>query len=526
MFGTKLIKRNSLIYEMLIHKLIQDSTISVEDKVSFAETIAEFAWRNPPGFYADGRLENLLVNIGKSIPNNQRMKPFDSLPSKFYQTGYSEKILVIVSEVAGVGGHTRLIERFIMRNDQAFHYVIVTSQRREVLPQFWLKRCKPGSFFVATLETMQEYLQKASYLRALSREFDRIIIFTHPQDSLPLLAFAIPDVPPIIVNDHAHYNFWLGTAIADVVWHCQEPMVDFSRKYRGIKKGLWIPVGEDSVSRGRFDKSKAKEKLGFPKNEILLLSVGTVNKYIPTKRYNFFSTASRLLETYLNVNLCVIGVPPTNKWVKRYFSHSSHRVRFLPPMPELHAYYQAADIFLDPFPISSGGALREAALWGDVCPFSGCASKGSLLSHNSASQLSCSRFISSSTQEEYVKKIGRLIGDRCLRLKIVEELCTTNKQQHSMFADKLNELYAMLPGKHAVRTLKEQAIPCDHPDRLIISAASQHQKLDEVFKFLRKGMIKHTERYILIELLAHFGSTYECLKLIIRRTISQLLAGK
>ncbi len=63
--GLRMLERNRLLYEYLLQSRIlkpQDRP-DTEELLERIEALARFAWRNHTGYFADGRLENLLLGF-------------------------------------------------------------------------------------------------------------------------------------------------------------------------------------------------------------------------------------------------------------------------------------------------------------------------------------------------------------------------------------------------------------------------------------------------------------------------------
>ena len=77
-------------------------------------------------------------------------------------------------------------------------------------------------------------MQKAEKLANLSEEFERIILFTHMNDIIPILAYSNPGWKiPIYFYNHADFRFSYGFRISDAVLNLGQFDVDKSIRYRG-----------------------------------------------------------------------------------------------------------------------------------------------------------------------------------------------------------------------------------------------------------------------------------------------------
>lgn len=65
----KVLRRNSLFYNYFVEKKILKAgrELSGEEVLERIGSLAKFAWRNHPGYYFDGRIENILFDYGSIL---------------------------------------------------------------------------------------------------------------------------------------------------------------------------------------------------------------------------------------------------------------------------------------------------------------------------------------------------------------------------------------------------------------------------------------------------------------------------
>ena len=51
---------------------------------------------------------------------------------------------------------------------------------------------------------------RAFILRYISGFFQKVILYHHPYDVVPIMAFSHDKGPPVIIENHAHSWFWLA----------------------------------------------------------------------------------------------------------------------------------------------------------------------------------------------------------------------------------------------------------------------------------------------------------------------------
>src|SRR5262249_26815759 len=135
---------------------------------------------------------------------------------------------------------------------------------------------------------------------------DMVILHHHPDDVVPVVAFATDRCPPVAILNQAHHVFWLGSSIADAVieiWPAGRPV---SQTRRFVKRCLFLPIplsAPPQVSRNR-----ARRALQIPDDTVVMLSIGSAFKYTPTDTHNFYKVASRLLAQHPKTHLYLVGV--------------------------------------------------------------------------------------------------------------------------------------------------------------------------------------------------------------------------
>ena len=98
-------------------------------------------------------------------------------------------------------------------------------------------------------------MQKAEKLANLSEEFERIILFTHMNDIIPILAYSNPGWKiPIYFYNHADFRFSYGFRISDAVLNLGQFDVDKSIRYRGVKKNQSVYMQFPGM--GEFEQEK------------------------------------------------------------------------------------------------------------------------------------------------------------------------------------------------------------------------------------------------------------------------------
>jgi O-antigen biosynthesis protein len=326
-----------------------------EAALNYAQQLAGFAWLNSCGLFVSTELEIILSDLGRSLPRYPKVA----------SAAGERKVLLVMSSAHGVGGHSRIAWRWV-RNDVGSRVtVVLTAQDGVAVPQSLSDLQVQGYMDLVLLDGSRR-MDRALQLRELAMQFDCVVLLTHPNDALALVALgSVADAPPIIFMDHAGHAFWLGLTISSIVLSmsamCLESRRGVPRRHIG-----WAPLPIDTVRLDREGKFDIRESLRIPPNAPLLLTVGTAYKYWPIQGQSMASVMAPVLAAQPQAHLVVVGVAlPTPFWDGLQRA-SEGRVHFVGYVSEedLTAYYQACDIFVDSFPFSSPTALFEAAAVG------------------------------------------------------------------------------------------------------------------------------------------------------------------
>ena len=413
--------RNNYFYNYFLNNKI----LNVKDELDDGELmerimfLATFAWRNHPGYFFDGRLENIVFNYGKNLEKyvDEERTAYDM--KNIVSQNKEINLLHLATELGAVGGHTRVLYQLIKRNKEKNQIVVLTSQRLKNVPQWFIEGI--GNTPVVVLSSINSLFERAFILRQMSRFSNKILLYHHPFDVVPVMAFANDTYPPVLLENHAHSWFWLGASIADMVFSHSSFHRDLTRKIRPVNNAYLLPVTQiDDVDLtfNKNDKASAKEKLHINPNTICIITVGTSDKFIPNVQYDFFKTAHKIIDRFDNVEIFIIGI---NNGANYHIA--TDKIHFLGPVSDPSDYYKAADICLDALPQPSLGATYYAALIGMACP---------LHKYGDSNIFNCKRLSESKLYEqyigtprneiEYLDKLEFLINSPDIRIQIANEI--------------------------------------------------------------------------------------------------------
>jgi hypothetical protein len=333
---------------------------------AYCQIAAHYASQNHGGVFVSPRLERLVVDIA-----SQALEPGYKSGQEVYDS--SKRVLHVLTQAFEVGGHTRMVSRWIANDRERTHSVVLTRQGELRVPEMLEDAVSTVGGILYRLDNrMGGLLSRARGLRELAGKVDRVVLHTHPYDVVPAIALADHSLPPVILVNHADHLFWLGSMVADVIAHIRTSGMALSVARRGIQKArckvLPIPLTGPSRSRSR---EVAKQALGLRDSDVVLLSVASHYKYLAVNGMAFTDVILPLLERNKNVVLLVVGPESGDKWAATS-AKVGGRFRVCGRQQNPSPFFEAADVYLDTFPFASLTSLLEAGSYGlpivSYCP--------------------------------------------------------------------------------------------------------------------------------------------------------------
>ncbi|MDB9443705.1 glycosyltransferase [Sphaerospermopsis kisseleviana CS-549] len=403
----------------------------------YAEMAAVYAMGKHCGLFVSPELERILIEIG------QKAIKSSSYPSKsLFLRKTPRKVLHIATNVSGIGGHSRMIWRWIQQDTDSSHSVVLTRQAPGKIPTALRVAVNNSDGKIYVLNKGFDGLISCSKrLRDIAVGADLIVLHISNEDVIPIIAFANKEQsPPIIFLNHSDHMFWLGASISDIVINLRQSGMTLSHTRRGIEaeRNVLLPIILEPTQR-ILSRAEAKQKLGIPENSILLLSIARAPKYRTIDGITFADAHLPLLEKYQQAILVVIGPGNGDEDWSAAIQKTQGRIRVLPETEDTAVFYQAADIYVDSFPFSSITSLLEAGSYGsplvsqypypsDMCKILGADAPG--LTDN---------LLLANDLNEYTEILSNLIKDEQFRLSLGERtkrkiahLHTENNWQRSL----------------------------------------------------------------------------------------------
>jgi hypothetical protein len=359
--GYSLILQNAKVFHGLVAQAQKCVRKHQYDMAAiYCSMAASYASGRTCGLFVSLELERVLLEVGQKTIHggiHHRRSTSQNNP---------QKILHVATHMKSIGGHSRMLWRWIQQDSQRSHSLVLTRQSPDKVPQLLedaVNRSK-GEIYILN-ESFNSFISWAKRLREISTSADLVVLHTHNYDVIPILAFSSREgTPPIVFLDHADHLFWLGASIADVVASLRESGSCLAQKRRHIKanRNVMLPVILEPIHRV-LSRSEAKQQLGICDDQVLLLSIARSLKYRTINGMTFADAHVSILQQFENAILVVIGPGEQQDWVPA-IQQTQGRIRVLAETEHTSLFYQAADIYVDSFPFVSNTSLLEAGSYG------------------------------------------------------------------------------------------------------------------------------------------------------------------
>jgi glycosyltransferase involved in cell wall biosynthesis len=408
----------------------------------YAELAASYAVSKHCGLFVSPELESIISEIGwKVIPTNLNVGQIPTLQKT------PKHILHIATLVNSIGGHSKMICRWVQQDSKRCHSLVLTRQGTFNIPNILNKAISNSSGKIHVLdENLGDFslIAQAKRLREIATTADLVVLHIHMYDVVPLIAFANKDQsPPILFLDHADHIFWLGASVSDAVISLRKSGQHLAQERRGIspEKSELLPIIVDPPQRV-FSRREAKMKIGIPEDSVLLLSIARAIKYETIDGISFADAHVSLLKRFERAFLIVVGSGFRTDWLNA-IDQTDRRIIVYPESEDTAIFYQAADLYVDSFPFTSNTSLLEAGTYGvpliSRFPYS---NLSSILGADMPGLTG--NLIRTRDLEEYRKILSHLIEDDEFRLSLGEATCKKIVEIHTdgFWQKYLEQLYA------------------------------------------------------------------------------------
>lgn len=315
------------------------------------------------GQYASSELEKEIIYISNKLPFVQKNKPNKNC------------ILIVMTESGAVGGHSVLVNNWIRWDTENHYSVVFTEQGYSEVVDFIKESVSVSDGSIYCLEG--DYITKAKKLMDISQNYEKIMLFTHMYDVVPILAYGNKNWKnPVLFYNHADFRFSFGFSIADNVLNITPYDCDKTKRFRGVPNdksivfrfpnGGKIVKNEEKTATVINDNDRINkrhilaEKYGFQENEKLIVSAGADFKYENILGCSFDQFVRTLLNKYdYKATFLIIGADKENiKWKKLCEETGGKGMALgILPRQEMDSLIEIADLYILSFPMAGTGAM-------------------------------------------------------------------------------------------------------------------------------------------------------------------------
>lgn len=470
---------NRRYFSVLENYILKSKYLMV--KRAIAKRAIKLAVWSSTGRYCSPIIESVYLELARKIHT----------PVK---STFSEgSTLHVITECYGVGGHSKVVERWISNSgNNEKHSIVFTGQAMHAIPHDFLKLVEDKNGRIISLSSAKLTSSKAKRLRYIASGYERVVLHTHMYDVVPLIAFGSEEFTrPVVLYNHADHLFWLGVSIADVVAETREWGQKFTQKYRGINSSLILSIPPNANLDRAKHSGVAKDKT---KDCIRILSVGAAHKYVELTDNNFTRYMKWVLSEYSHAEFLLVG--PTSEQFPQWAAlekEYSGRILVLGPRSnsELHELMLSSQLIIDSFPMSGGTALGEAVSLG--IPVLALQSVTGHLDYTYKSESYCDTF------SDLLHKTERFFNEpnykNVLSIDIYNHFC--DSENIEQWKVRLNEILKALPEKHNVNNLNAHVeYDFSELDKFILTVSESKRLvfnlfgLIGVFYYRKRGFVR------------------------------------
>lgn len=380
--------------------------------------------QNHCGMFWSPRAEKILTDIAR---RTETPGPKHPRPKQY------KRVLSVMTQAADVGGLTKMLTQWV-RADNGREHTLALTQHRGPTPQFVVDAFESTGGKVHHLNYRPGgHIEWAQYLRRMAQDFDLVILHTHCEDVVPVIAFGATETekyPHVLILNHADHLFWYGPSVCHLNIDLRDAAMDLSVARRGIaaERNILMPTLSESITRTR-SREEAKRELGVAQDAILMVSVARQLKYKTLHGVSYADIHAPILEKHPNVSLIVVGAGEQDDWAPHYAKFGD-RLKTTPQTPNPKIYFEAADIYVDSYPFVSSTSMMEAAGYGapGVTIFT-YPEQTRIFGINHVALVG--KVMQATSFEQYREMLDQLIGDPALREKMGRESGEAVAREHN-----------------------------------------------------------------------------------------------
>ncbi len=318
-----------------------------------------------------------MLKLYKEIKENTNfdMRCFDEQFSNYIKTpnvtydNFSEnKIAYIATELYDVGGHTKCIETlteslvndydqclFLTKKVSSYKNAPVIIDKIEKN----IKVCGIDKNWLFFEKQVQEL-----YDQIISFGAKTLFVYIHPDDVLGTAILSLikktTDIKIIFFNHASHYPN-LGMTFADLILEGMPTTLKVTNERRHLHNakiiGLQSKAKDETVYCSKEEISEIRKNIGITNDELMTVSGGSSYKFFDEDSSEYFEMIKELFFSKDNLKHVILTNLKKNQKeiVDKIFANTELRDRLiiLPLSPDFEKFFQAADLYIDSFPVSS-----------------------------------------------------------------------------------------------------------------------------------------------------------------------------
>ena len=273
------------------------------------------------------------------------------------------RTLHVVTRALVVGGHTKIVRRWIELLDGDRHAVVLVRQRGPVDPA-WL--APPGRDVPVVdlwAEGVRRHEVRAAALAAMLRAAARVVLHIHPDDAVTAAAVHRTPGADVRLVNHADHVAWLGAALPITLLNLRPAGGRLAAARRGMSASCMDMVRLPITALALPPRAEARAALGLSDHDVLLLTIGSRYKYGPIEGESIEAPLTLALRRP-EVRLVAIGTGKRHPLFARLAARFPGRVQSHGVIANPSAYRAAADVYVDSYPFCSPTSVLESALQG------------------------------------------------------------------------------------------------------------------------------------------------------------------
>lgn len=322
--------------------------------LELSATASRFAAHHFVGYYSSAILERPFLQLAKELPVREHQ-------------GVPRGTLHVMTQAYPTGGHTQLVCRWIELMTDQVHYVFITAQGNIPCPRRLEELAKLSGGSLKKLEEDTPLAEAAMELRTFAQLAEKVVLHTHMEDPLPLVAFGSSKFPvPVFVMNHADHKFWLGRSIADMVLELRSEGQQISQLYRAAPSSKIVSLPLAPVDALNLARKSSRKSLNLPPETVVLLTAATPYKLKPVAPYDIRALIKLCLERCPRSIYCLVGPSLPDPFWNKLAMEFGRRLRFMGILArrQLTQWFSASDIYIDSIPFGGGMTCLDAGQHG------------------------------------------------------------------------------------------------------------------------------------------------------------------